>query len=237
MSEHWHPSREPADQEPGANPESTPDSGTAPVVPEGPPTAQTPPTAAYPPTPPAGAPPVPPAGTGAQATPGGAWATPQGGGWGAPPPIALPPRGGWGTGGSPPRVAPGRPLPTGTAFRPPRPPRGRREEPHRSAGRTGRDRGGRRAVGRRRHRAPCVADRHDRQRGHQSLRRHRHQPAVPRNGGHLALRLRFRWQLVDRGRCPGRHLGDRRQGRTRDWSTSTPTSATRTSRRPAPAWS
>ncbi len=98
MSDHWHPSREPADQEPeGTEPEGTeeptPAWGTAPSpvagASDGPPTAPTPPTGAYPATPPYEPAPVTPAAT---------WATPQGPGWGTPPPIALPPSGGWGMG-------------------------------------------------------------------------------------------------------------------------------------------
>ncbi len=117
MSEHWHPSREPAEQESGVTPEPTPAWGTAPADPGGPPTAPTPPTAAYPPTPPADAPPVPPAGTGVPIPPGGHWATPQDAGLGGPPPIALPPSGGWGTGAW---AAPGGgSLPPGGAWPPP----------------------------------------------------------------------------------------------------------------------
>ena len=129
MSEHWHPSREPADQESGVTPESTPAWGTAPADPGGPPTGQTapadpggpptgqtPPTAAYPATPPVGAPPVPPAGSGAPTPPRATWATPQDAGPGGPPAIALPPSGGWGTGGWAPA---GESLPPGGAWPPP----------------------------------------------------------------------------------------------------------------------
>jgi len=102
MTEHWHPSREPADPPAEGTEEPTPAWGTAPApvpgAPDGPPTAQTPPTGTYPATPPPGTYPAAPSHEPAPMTPAATWSTPQGPSWGTPPPIALPPSGGWGMG-------------------------------------------------------------------------------------------------------------------------------------------
>ncbi len=122
MSDHWHPSHEPADQAPESaensegSEEPTPAWGTVPGsipgAPDGPPTAPTPPTGTYPATPPTGAYPATPSQQSAPVAPAAAWATPEGPGWGTPPPIALPPSGGWGMG-------PGGTVPPGGGWPPP----------------------------------------------------------------------------------------------------------------------